>query len=146
VATATTVGILLFYGMHRDTVTPTYILVPNPQPEMKPRDAQRSDVAPTPPTPPAEVVDPLPAVSEATNPSSRATAGTLTVLSQPSAATVYVNDEQIGRTPLTLASISPGAYRVRVELEGHPAWSSSIQIEAGSSEKMIAFIEKRGPQ
>ena len=64
------------------------------------------------------------------------------VISQPSGATVYVNDDQVGRTPLTLASIPPGAYQVRVELEDHPAWSSSVRIEAGASEKLIAMIEK----
>ena len=131
VATAITVGILLFYGIGRDTITPTYIVVvPHPQPETtRRRDAQRSDVAPTLPTPPAEAP----------------TAGTLMVLSQPSGAIVYVNDDQVGRTPLTLPSIPPGAYRVRVELEDYPVWSSSVRIEAGASEKLIAFIEKRGP-
>ena len=128
VATALTVGILLFYGMRRDRITPTYIVVvPNPQPETtQRRDAQRSKVAPTLPTSPAEAP----------------TAGTLMVISQPSGATVYVNDDQVGRTPVTLASIPPGAYQVRVELEDHPVWSSSVRIEAGGSEKLIAFIEK----
>jgi len=132
VATAATVGILVFYGMRRDRITPTYIVVPSPQPEVtQRRDAPRSDVTPTRPTPPAEVTP---------------TVGTLMVLSQPSDATVYVNDKPVGRTPLTLASLPPGAYPVRVELEGYPVWSSSVQIEAGASEKLIAFIEKRVPQ
>ena len=84
----------------------------------------------------------MPAVSQATNPPAP-TAGALTVISQPSGATVYVNDAQVGRTPLTLASLVPAAYRIRVELDGYPAWSSSVRIEAGASEKLIAFIEKR---
>jgi hypothetical protein len=67
-------------------------------------------------------------------------------MSQPSGATAYTNDAQVGRTPLTLASLVPGTYRIRVELAGYPAWSSSVRVEAGSSEKLIAFIEKRGPQ
>jgi hypothetical protein len=113
-------------------VTPTYIVVvPDPKPEMKPRDARQGDVAKTPRTPPAEVVP------------ATATAGSLIVISQPNGATVYVNNEQVGRTPVTLASIPPGAYHVRVELENYSVWSSAVQIEAGASEKLIAFIEKR---
>jgi hypothetical protein len=128
VATAAAVGTLLFYEMRRDRITPTYIVVvPDPKPETtQPREAQRRNVAPTVPTPPADAP----------------TAGTLMVLSQPSGGTVYVNDDQVGRTPLTLASIPPGAYRVRVELEDHPVWSSSVQIDAGASEKLIAFMAK----
>jgi len=132
VATAATVGILVFYGMRRDRITPTYIVVtPTPQPQTTPRrDAPRSEVTPSRPTPPAPT----------------AGTGTLMVLSEPSGATVFVNDDHVGRTPLTLASIASGAYRVRVELEDHPVWSSSVQIDAGASEKLIAFIEKRGPR
>ena len=158
VANAAIVGILLSFGMRRDAITPTDIApVHDPQPETtQPRDTQRSESNPTlstprrdaprsetnPPAPPAPAVDPLPAVSQATNPPAP-TFGALTVISQPSGATVYMNDAQVGRTPLTLASLAPAAYRIRVELDGFRAWSSSVRIEAGASEKLIAFIEKR---
>jgi hypothetical protein len=176
VANAAIVGILLSFGMRRDTITPTDIApVHDPQPEATqprdtqrsesnptlstprrdaqrsdteptvstpPRDAQGSATDPTLPAPPARAIDPLPGVSQATNPPAP-TYGALTVISQPSGATVYVNDAQAGRTPLTLASLAPAAYRVRVELDGFRAWSSSVRIEAGASEKLIAFIEKR---
>ena len=121
-------------NVQRSETEPT---VPTP-----PRDAQRSETDPTLPAPPAPAVDPLPDVSQATNPPAP-TAGALTVISQPSGATVYVNDAPAGRTPLTLASLAPAAYRIRVELDGFRAWSSSVRIEAGASEKLIAFIEKR---
>lgn len=171
VANAAIVGVLLSFGMRRSAITPTDTApVTDPQPETaqpldsrksatdaipptpraravdpatQQRGAQGSETDPTLPAPPAPAADPLPAVPQATNPPAP-TSGALTVISQPSGATVYVNDTQVGRTPLTLASIVPGAYQVRVELNGYPVWSSSVRIEAGSSEKLIAFIEKRG--
>ena len=56
VANAAIVGILLSFGMRRNTITPTDIApVPNPQPETaQPRDAQRSETDPTSPTPPRD--------------------------------------------------------------------------------------------
>jgi hypothetical protein len=160
VANAAIVGILLSFGMRRDAVTPTDIApVHDPQPgTTQPRDTQRSESSPTLstprrdaqrkatdptlPAPHAPAIDPLPAVSQPTNPPAP-TFGALTVISQPSGATVYMNDAEVGRTPLTLASLAPAAYRIRVELDGFRAWSSSVRIEAGASEKLIAFIEKR---
>jgi hypothetical protein len=123
VATAAVVAIVLSLGMRRETVVPTdVVLAPAPPPRKSPREPQRSEPAP----PPA-----------------RPTVGALVVLSEPSGGTVYVNEQQVGHTPLTLASLVPGAYRVRVELGNHPAWTSPVQIEAGASEKLIAFMEKR---
>ena len=123
VATAAVVAIVLSIGMRRDTVVPTdVVLAPAPQPRKPPREPQRSEPAPPP----------------------RPTVGALIVLSEPSGGTVYVNNEQVGHTPLTLPSLAPGEYRVRVELGNYSPWSAPVQIDAGASEKLIAFMEKRG--
>jgi hypothetical protein len=145
VTTAAVVGVLLFFGMSRNSITPNEIVVtPDSQPEAtQPRDAQRSETVPPAPTPPAQVSEPEAPVAPTTSPATPA-AGVLIVLSQPTGATIYLNDEQVGRTPLTFASVTPGAYRVRLELDGYSVWSSSVRIEAGASEKLVAFIEKRG--
>ena len=104
--------------------TPTdVVLAPAPPPRKPAREPQRAEPAP----PPA-----------------RPTVGALIVLSEPSGGTVYVNDNQVGQTPLTLQSLAPGAYRVRVELGSYASWSTPVQIDAGASEKLIAFMEKRG--
>jgi hypothetical protein len=123
IATAAVVAIVLSVGMRRDAVVATdIVLAPAPQPRKPAREPQRTE-----PAPPA-----------------RPTVGALMVLSEPSGGTVYVNDQQVGHTPLTLPSLVPGAYRVRVELGNYPSWSSPVQIDAGASEKLIAFMEKRG--
>jgi hypothetical protein len=145
VATAAIVGALLFFGMPRDAIRPAEIVVtPDVQPEAtQPQDAQRSQTVPPPPIPPAQPSEPSEAVAPTTSPATP-TSGVLIVMSQPTGAAVYLNDKQVGRTPLTLPSIAPGAYRVRLELDGYAIWSSPVRIEAGASEKLVAFIEKRG--
>jgi hypothetical protein len=41
------------------------------------------------------------------------------VTSEPAGATVYANDVELGRTPLTAAFTYYGSYDVRVEMEGY---------------------------
>ena len=122
-ATAVIVAIVLAIMMRRDAVVPTDIaLTPAPPRRTpQPRFAQKSEPAPAPAAP---------------------THGALIVLSEPSGGTIYVNDELVGHAPMTLPSLLPGAYRIRVQLGNYPAWSSTVQIEAGASEKLVAFIDK----
>jgi hypothetical protein len=50
---------------------------------------------------------------------------TITVTSQPSGALVHLNDQEVGRTPLTVPFLFYGTYDVRLELEGYkPLWTS----------------------
>ncbi len=49
---------------------------------------------------------------------------TITVTSVPSGALVYLNDEEVGRTPLTVPFTFYGVYGVRLEKEGYqPLWT-----------------------
>ncbi len=51
---------------------------------------------------------------------------TITVTSQPSGALVYLNDEEVGRTPVTVPFRYYGTYDVRLEAEGHePLWTEA---------------------
>ena len=48
----------------------------------------------------------------------------ITITSQPSNALVYLNDDEVGRTPLTVPFTSYGTYDVRLEAEGYkPLWT-----------------------
>ena len=122
-ATAVIVAIVVSVMMRRDVVVPTDIVLTPAPPRRaaQPRVAQKSEPAPAPAAP---------------------THGALIVLSEPSGGTIYVNDELVGHAPMTLPSLLPGAYRIRVQLGNYPAWSSTVQIEAGASEKLVAFIDK----
>ncbi len=49
---------------------------------------------------------------------------TISITSKPSGALVYLNDEEVGRTPVTVSHLFYGVYSVRLELDGHkPLWT-----------------------
>jgi len=51
---------------------------------------------------------------------------TISVTSQPTGALVYLNDEEVGRTPVTVPFRYYGTYDVRLEAEGHdPLWTQA---------------------
>lgn len=53
------------------------------------------------------------------------TTRTITVTSEPSGALVYLNDEEVGRTPVTVPFQFYGTYDVRLEAEGYkPLWTT----------------------
>ena len=56
----------------------------------------------------------------------------LKVVSIPDKARVYVNNEPRGLTPLELAELTPGKYRVRVELDGYEPNARDIELGRGS--------------
>ncbi len=56
----------------------------------------------------------------------------LLVTSLPPGARVYVNNERRGETPLTLAELEPGAYRLRVEQEGFDPLARDVQLGRGA--------------
>ncbi len=59
--------------------------------------------------------------------------GTLLIVSIPSGARVYINDEFKGTTPFTLEKLSPGTYRVRVERPGCEPNARDVVVEKSAS-------------
>jgi hypothetical protein len=59
--------------------------------------------------------------------------GTLMLVSIPSAARVYINDEFKGTTPFTFEKVPPGTYRVRVERPGCEPNARDIVVEKSAS-------------
>ena len=57
-------------------------------------------------------------------------ASTVTIISEPSRATVYIDDEQIGQTPLEDYSLAVGSYNLKVTLDDYENWSDSLIIES----------------
>ena len=54
---------------------------------------------------------------------------TIEVTSSPSGALVYLNDEEVGRTPLRVPFMYYGVYDVRLEAEGHkPLWTTGEAV------------------
>jgi PEGA domain len=49
---------------------------------------------------------------------------TISITSEPAGALVYLNDEEVGRTPVVVPFTFYGVYDVRMEAEGyHPLWT-----------------------
>lgn len=53
----------------------------------------------------------------------------LSVVGAPIGAKVYVNDQLRGNLPLSIGTIAPGSYTVRVEMDGYDAESRSVELK-----------------
>jgi hypothetical protein len=83
-----------------------------------------------------------PAPSPAASAAAGTSVGTLTVLSRPDGARVYLDDRLVGTTPLTLPQVGAGQHAVRLEREGYRSWSSSIRVAGGQRERVAASLER----
>ena len=67
---------------------------------------------------------------------SAAATGSADILSSPSAATVTVNGATVGHTPLTNWRLRPGTHKVRIEKDGHEAWSGTVSVQPGKRARL----------
>jgi hypothetical protein len=72
------------------------------------------------------------------------TVAILTVMSEPAGASVLLDGEEVGVTPLTLGEVEPGARRVAVEAEGRAPWSSELVLEAGGATRAEVALASEG--
>jgi PEGA domain len=73
---------------------------------------------------------------------SQAPLGALVVESRPAGATVYFNNKPLGQTPLAVTDLPVGSGTVRLELAGYRSWSSTVQVTAGTRERVAASLER----
>jgi len=69
-----------------------------------------------------------------------ATTGTLVIESRPAGATVTVDGNRVGVTPLTMATIAPGRHSVRLEREGYRTWATTIDVKGGTRARVAASM------
>ncbi|MBX7245577.1 MAG: PEGA domain-containing protein [Candidatus Sumerlaeaceae bacterium] len=62
--------------------------------------------------------------------------GSLDVVTSPNGATVTLNGEYMGRTPLERDDLAAGTYRIKVERRGYWDMERSLTIEAGQKRKV----------
>ena len=108
---------------------------------------------------PAEVVPPVVATAEVTPtrtsgvvpatprvPAPRAVApnrtGAIVVFSRPSGAEVFLDEQLVGSTPLSLDEVAAGTHGVRIALPEHRTWATSVNVTAGSSLRVAASLER----
>jgi hypothetical protein len=63
---------------------------------------------------------------------------TLNIRSFPSGATVFLDLQQVGTTPLLLSGVTPGTHTIRLDLTGWEAWNGTTTAEKGSTTQIIA--------
>ncbi|MHC4249953.1 MAG: LamG-like jellyroll fold domain-containing protein [Planctomycetota bacterium] len=57
---------------------------------------------------------------------------TLTIVSEPLEATVFMDNQEVGKTPLTLEDLAPGRHQLILLKEGHPRTARSVVLKPGA--------------
>lgn len=72
--------------------------------------------------------------------------GTLIVRSTPEGASVYLNGEKLGTTPVTVRNVKAGTHRFLLTLQGYNDNSQTIEISSGSDKEIsVDFGPKKAP-
>jgi PEGA domain len=93
---------------------------------------------------PVRTTEVVSAAPRAVRPVRRPSAGTgaIVVFSRPSGAEVFLDEQRVGSTPLSLARVAAGTHGVRIALPEHRAWSTSVRVTPGSSLRVAASLER----
>ncbi len=66
--------------------------------------------------------------------------GGMEITSVPSGASVYINDQFKGTTPLNVPGLEPATYQVRFSLDGYYPFNTPVPIEAGRVSEVAATL------
>jgi len=70
--------------------------------------------------------------------------GGLTVKVEPEGATIWVDNQARGQSPLSV-TLGAGPHLVRVEQEGYELWATQVPVEAGDVRELEVFLTPAGP-
>jgi hypothetical protein len=73
------------------------------------------------------------------------TTGSISAVSSPSGAEVYLDNAFRGLTPVTLDSLNPGSYTVLLKLSGYSDWSATARVAAGQTTRLDATLTPAPP-
>jgi len=82
-----------------------------------------------------------PARPETSNMADSNVSGTISVISNPSGAEVYIDDSFKGKAPATF-ELKPGQHYVRMFMAAYKNWSQQVMVVGGSELKLVATLEK----
>jgi serine/threonine protein kinase len=71
------------------------------------------------------------------------TTGTLTITSSPSGARVYLDDTDIGTTPIVDRTVTPGTHTLRLTLAGYDDYSISLALSVGEVKTLRPTLAKQ---
>jgi hypothetical protein len=66
--------------------------------------------------------------------------GSITVVSSPSGAYVYIDGNYRGLTPVTLTDVAPGSHSIELDLSGYSDWKSTVRVNNGQSQTVSATL------
>ena len=87
-------------------------------------------------------VDPLGSTSSAGSSSTAEGQGAITVRSQPSQATVRVDDDSVGVTPLAGHPLEPGVYFIAVERDGYVTADTLLIVRSDNAPSFTAVLQR----
>jgi PKD repeat protein len=67
--------------------------------------------------------------------------GTLSVVTSPAGAQVFVNDVLLGSSPVTIPGLKAGSYSLRLEKSGYPKKTVRVEIGEGKTTEYSAALE-----
>jgi hypothetical protein len=85
-------------------------------------------------------------LSPSTPAAAAATTGALVIESRPVGATVFMDGQAIGVTPLSLPDQAPGTRRIRLQLDGFNPWVTTALVQAGARTRVAASLERGIPE
>jgi len=67
--------------------------------------------------------------------------GSISIESEPTKASIFIDGKEFGRTPAMRKSIDSGKHEVEVRMEGYKVWSKSVNIKAGKEKLLTATLQ-----
>ena len=71
--------------------------------------------------------------------------GHINVKSSPPGASIYLNGSYRGKSPMTIYDLKAGSYKLGLKMEGFQNWTRTIQIQAGSTQRVNANLTPLAP-
>ncbi len=90
---------------------------------------------------PVEEIEPEPAPPE----ENVAALGSISVSSAVERASVFLDGELVGETPVTREDVPAGRHRIRVESAGHEAFETVVRVRAGERKTVGASLARLAP-
>ncbi|MCP4412168.1 MAG: PEGA domain-containing protein, partial [Gammaproteobacteria bacterium] len=71
----------------------------------------------------------------------RKTKGSISIVSKPPNAKIYLDGEEVGITPDTLRSVDIGLHEIEVRMKGYDVWHKAINIKQGKEKSLNAALQ-----
>lgn len=71
--------------------------------------------------------------------------GTLVIISSPSEAEVYLDEEYKGKTPLSLSSVSPGEHKIKLTKEGRATHYETVVVKVEENTTVDVVLSANNP-